>query len=126
MPGLNGEFIPYPPLAQSNSHHKARGSSQRFLPDVPENLHRPNHEFMSDEELRQYVEKELSQVREEYGNLGHEEASKGGTRHVDFYKMMRDKFLMPNLCYLKVIGRLPEGIDLAAIGVELEIPDGIK
>lgn len=123
MPGMNGEFVPKPPLAESNYHHEAMGSSHRSLPDMPENLHRPHHEFMSDNELRAYVEKEIATVREEHSKLGSPEAEKGGMSHGKMFLMIRDKFLMPNLHYLAVIGRLPDGIDIAALEAELVMPD---
>lgn len=115
MPGLNGEFIPDPFLAQSNFHHRTVGSSHRNLPDTPENLHRPMHEFMTDEELRAYVLKDIASVREEHAKIGGPEDDERFRR---IFRLICDESLLPNLRYLEVIKRLPEGVNATALEVE--------
>lgn len=120
MPGMNGEFVPNSKLAQSNFHHHAMGSSHRNQPEIPENLHRPMHEFMNDEELRRHLEHEITLVREERLKFGGHEDNE---RFRKMYKMLYEDFLLPDLKYLDSIKRLPEGIKLLSLISELKMPD---
>lgn len=112
-------FIPKPKLAQSNFHHKALGSSHRHTPDTPENLHKPAHEFLSDDELRAQVEEEIAQVRETLKDFREAKEPDEKRRAENLLLAIRDKFLFPNLHYLVAIGRLPEGISVSNLKEEL-------
>jgi hypothetical protein len=46
----------------------------------------------------------------------HQEIKDGETFKVKMFKNIRDKFLLPNIAYLKEIGRLPEEFD----GIDFE------
>jgi len=111
--------VPKAPLAQTREHHEAIGSSAGSR--EPEDYRKTPAEMMNDEELRAYVDKELQTIREEHAKL---ESKCAG--HTDMFRMIRDKFLMVNLRYLKEIGRLPDGFDIDAIETELKIPEGIE
>lgn len=113
-------FVPFPKLAQSNFHHGELGSSHREQPDTPENHHKPKHEFMSDEKLNEYVRDEISSLREEYAELEEAQIEDDRQRQKKIIRVLREKFVMPNLRYLEAIGRLPE--DIRVTEVEKEFP----
>ncbi len=120
MRGDTGEFIPFPTFAMSNYHHMALGSHQRNRPDTPENLHRPAHEFFSDDQLRIRMAHQISLVRNQRSKFG------GSTNDEilrRLYSQMWYELLLPNLRYLEAIKRLSEEIDLMALEAELKMPD---
>lgn len=118
MPEVNGEFVPDPGLAQSNHHHKVLGSTQRNQPDTPENLHRPLHEFMSADDLRDYILKDIGLVREQRAKVGGPEDNERFRR---MFRLICDETLLPNLRYLEAIKRVPEGVSVTALEVEFMI-----
>lgn len=121
MPKTKSRFIPKPRLARSNAHHDAMGSSHRNMPNTAENWHRPQHEFSSDKELSREMLDDIEIVRTERGNMEKEIKGERGKQFMLMYRMIHDS-LMLDLRYLDVIGRLPEGINISQIEVELNIP----
>jgi hypothetical protein len=112
--GFYKGFVPNSALAMSTFHHRMIGSSQRHSDD-PKELHRPHHEFMDDDQLKAKVERDIGLMRTV------KKPSDGGKR--EQYEQIRDEFILPDLRYLVGIGRLPEGIDVAALTAEFAIPD---
>ncbi len=114
MPELTERGVPRSNLAKSAADHQKIGSSHgQSRPPADQN--KPEHEFMSDEELRAYIEGEIETVRETRKKLG----QPGGLPN-DMYLMIRDDYLMANLKFLKEIQRLPEGIDIEALETEFQ------
>lgn len=118
---LKGEFIPTPKLAQSNWHHKAMGSSHRHQPDTPENLHRPDHEFLTDNQLSWRIIEAVFYTREALTEFRNAKDPERKAHLERSFLRLRDNFLFPNLHYLAAIGRLPEGVSVSALEKELQL-----
>jgi hypothetical protein len=87
-------------LAMTAEDHRAIGSTPfQILTDNPGKTWA---ETMNDEELALHVLKEVTSVTEVY-----EKAKNGDSREAQILKIIRDGYLVPNIAYLRSIGRLP-------------------
>jgi hypothetical protein len=107
-------FVPLPPLAQSDFHAEVLGSSERRA-QRPEDYHRPEHEYLSDEELRARLNSEIYHLRVHLRNR------EDTTRWKSWYQKMKTQYVFPNLRYMQAIGRLPGYINIKEL--EEEFPD---
>ena len=108
-------FIPRAPIAQSDFHHRARGSTGMNKATCAEEFHRPHHEFLSDKELSQRIDDGLKLLRELLTERNDTERWKSQ------YGQARNRFVFADLYYLAAIGRLPQHIDIKKL--ETELPD---
>lgn len=111
----NSPFIPKSPIAWSDFHHKAVGSSGMNKATCPEEFHRPHHEFFSDEDLSIRINDGLKLLRELLAERSDSE------RWKKQYGQARNRFVFADLYYLAGLGRLPAYIDIKKL--EAEMPD---
>ena len=116
------ESMPAALLARTNHHFALLGRSERNEPDTPANRHVPKHQFMSDGELRRYVQDDLEDTQQLLQRLRESDPEKKN-KHRKLFLFVRDTYLVPNLRYLKEIGRLPKGMDADKIEKDLQITD---
>ena len=95
-------------LARTAADHRAIGSTvSKILSGKNEG--KTLLEAMNDDELREFIQAEIDSVAYMY-----KEAQGGNPRTIEFFKLTRDEFLLPNLAYLREMGQLPaefEGFD---------------
>jgi hypothetical protein len=91
-------------LAMTAEDHKARGSTPPQV--LIDNPGKKLHETMDEKELRYFMADQYMVVTAQ-----HRRALGGDPREIQILGTVRDGFLVPNLIYLKEIGRLPEELE---------------
>ena len=87
-------------LARTAADHRAMGSTVSKI--LAENEGKTLLETMDDETLRIFMQTEIDCVAYMY-----KEAQGGSEKAIEFFKLTRDKYLLPNFAYVQEMGRLP-------------------
>lgn len=88
-------------LEMTANDHLAIGSTPSRI--LKENPGKTLAETMDDQEIQRFILDEINTVSEM-----HEEAKDGKEVAINVFKVVLDEFLIPNIQYLRSIGRLPK------------------
>jgi hypothetical protein len=103
-------------LSMTAADHRAIGSTPSE--QLAANPDQQCHELMSDEELRGYLAGQIMSTM-----LRRSKALSGDHREVERFNKYLETCLMPNLAYLKSIGRLPEILEHFDAATAFALPE---
>lgn len=103
-------------LAQSHEDHVRMGSSGSGSPFGLRDPSKPEGENMNDDEIREFITKRISDVREQHQRTLADSSEKR------FLDMFMNNNLIPDIEYLRHVGRLPKELESFDPVKEFHIP----